>query len=390
MKKTILFFLIFILLFSFAACGDKENQEQITEPTTLTEEATDAIPENAVSLVNLPDFNGYIAQFSYADAVFYVKLTQDNNESKTLPLTLPAALSDDILSAEGKMMLADMNFDGKTDIGLLYNAKKDNRQYYCFLWNERTKNLVYNASLSALTNIGVDKEAKFITAAETDGGDTVTVFYKWNNEILKRDHIEEPTTEKPTEPEITTKDVADAVQGLFGIDEDEIKKAGTDKVNGATVTVFSVDTDNETVHIAADSIGNIYIDEDRDGDYQYVDKKNGKYYIGPSIDSDYDSDDFNYFAKEIAALEVGKENVGNAVKTGTDYVEGRYVLVYEVSIYDGAGSVTVAFDDTLEYYYLLSSSGDYNPPEENESEENSTQNEEPATTEDEEEIIFPE
>lgn len=382
MKKFVLFLLTAVLLFVLSACSDREKDptEVITEAAITVTEPVTVYPSNAKTLTKLSDFNGFETEFAYADAVFYVQLTdKDSNLSETLQLNLPAAVSDSALTAEGILLMADMNFDGDTDIGLLYNTKSSSRQYYCFLWNKQTQTLTYNEILSSLNTPSFDPSEEYVCAVITDDGERKKVYYKWDQEKLKEIKIEEPTAEKATEVELSAEAVAEAAWALFEVTAEDIEAIAEDTVNGTTVTVFGITTENGTVHLAANAVGSIYIDEDLDGYYQTVDVKNGKYYIGASLNSGYDSDDYLYFAKQVAALEVGEDNVGSAKRSGTDYVDGRLVLVYKVSVYDNSGSVTVAFDDTLEYYYLLSSSGNYNTPNE------STTIEEESS----EEVIFP-
>ena len=371
MKKTALILLSILMLFSLCACGDKEEEPSTVPATQVTEPATQALPltgsspfpTDAYQLPTLPSFNGYKAEFAYSDGVLYVALTDENSkEPDVISLPLTSDINESTLAGEGVLLVSDMNFDGYTDVGLLYSAKNNANKYYCFLWNVQNRTLTYNEALSILAAPTFDKEEQKVGAMVTVGDKTKRVYYEWIGTRLS-ELPEEEVTEEPTTMELTADAIAEAVYSLFGIEKEAIKEYDDTTINGSPAKVFSISTENGTVHIAADTQGYIFIDENRDGKYQTLDKKNGTYIIGASLNSGYSEKDYITHAKALAAGEVGKENVGDASVAGSDYVNDRLVTLYRVSIFEGNGHITVAFDDTMQYSYLMAPDGEFNKAE---------------------------
>ncbi len=368
MKKAALILLSLLMLLCLCACGEKEEVPTTEAPTQATEPATQALqtngsspfPSDARSLPSLPSFNGYKAEFAYSDGVLYIALTAQNSKDPSVfSLPLTSDIAENALTGEGVMLVSDMNFDGYTDVGIRYSAANNANKYYCFLWNAQTETLTYNEALSVLAAPTFDKEEEKVGAIVKIGENSKRVYYEWIGTRLS-ELPEEEVTEEPTTTELTADAVAEAVYSLFGIEKDAIQEYDDTTINGSPAKIFAISTTNGTVHIAADSQGYIFIDENRDGNYQTLDKKNGTYIIGASLNSGYSEKDYINHAKALAAGEVGKENVGDVSQAGTDYINDRLVTLYRVSIFEGAGTITVAFDDTMQYSFLLSSDGEYN------------------------------
>ena len=73
----------------------------------------------------------------------------------------------------------DMNFDGKEDFYIAVNSVDGEISYYCWLFNDTTKEFDYSVILSELKNISVDAEnQKILSSVELDGEEHI-LSYTW-------------------------------------------------------------------------------------------------------------------------------------------------------------------------------------------------------------------
>lgn len=359
MKKYVLILLAAMLLM-LTACGEKEDEDtlgEIVEDASVTEDLSAALPDGAEQIAQVDNFNEFNATFGCKDKVFYILLKDTASDipfEELLQLSIPQAIDAELLDAQGVLLMTDMDFDGFTDIGLLRAEDSVGRQYFCWLWNPDGASMTYNAELSALVDPAFDKSKKSITATVDLGGETERHIYEWFGGSLRK--IGEDESEKDT---LDAMNVAAAAAALLGV-KGTAKTSGNITVGGTLLTIYKIEGCKAV--FAVDDSGNIYMDEKGGKSYKEVISFNGTYYIGLSLVSPYTDNQYIAKAKALAAEQVGAENVNGAVRTGSDYVGKRQVMLYKVSLYGGTGSMVVAFDDTMDNVYLRTADGEYKNP----------------------------
>lgn len=367
MKKLLALFLTTLFLFAFAACNAEDEPPSIYEDATMVITPPGKIPADAKILAELDSFNGEKAVFAYLNGTFYALIGDENKEMSKAEEVLSGItfkqrlltyavndVTDSLIGKEDTLLLSDMDFDGYSDAALIRQNTKDGKIYACWLWDHASKSFNYNNQLSELVNISIDAEKKAVRGITYVNGEAVENVYQWKNRKLTRIN-EEDLTEKPA-VSVEETSLKTAFQGLYGA-EPTLKKTGSGVINRTNVTLFEATANNATTKFAVDKTGTVYIDETANGNYKKIVSNNGKPAIGESVTVQNTEADFITFALQLAAKEVGEDNVTKATRTDTAYAGNRLVYVYTVTIYNGNGTIKVAFDDTLTHSYFVDNNG---------------------------------
>ncbi len=368
-KRIVSLLLLFVFLFAFAACTREDEPPSIYEDATVAITPPGKIPSDAKTLAELDNFNGEKAVFAYRSGTFYALIGDPNKEMskaeevlsgitvKQRLLTYSVSdVNEALVGGESTLLMTDMDFDGHSDIGLIQNSSKDGKQYICWLWDHASKSFNYSGQLSALVNINIDVEKKAIRGITYVNGEAVENVYRWVNRKLSRIN-EEDLTEKPAVT-VEETNLKTAFKALYGA-EPTVKETGNSVINRNNVTLFDATANNKTTKFAVTKTGVVFIDELGNGNYKKILTQNGQTVIGESVTSQYNESQFTAFAMQLAAKEVGEQNVTKATRTDTSYADKRLVYVYTVTIFNGSGTMQVAMDDTMTHYYYVDTSGKF-------------------------------
>ncbi len=216
MKKIILscsvLLVLSLLIVSFAGCGDKTDNNSTTK----------ASDDNVVS-------TGYTAEISTDSAV----IKKDGVEFQTVKYPINPGFSFDLEYAKENYEFKDMNFDGVPDFYIATSNEDGIINFFCWLFNDTTKQFDYSSSLSALKNISVDAENHCIYSKVVFKGTERVVCYRWVNGVLKLD------AQYDTATDTIPAEITQAVQNnAIGSNK---KPANTDKTQATT----AVDKNNK-------------------------------------------------------------------------------------------------------------------------------------------------
>ncbi len=165
-KKYLYVLLIFLFVFTIAACKGTDEPETTTEETTTedstTEETTEEITETAaaetVNIIFSEDKAEEIYSFNseiYGTLKIYLQdgyfLIFDEFGGKRFTVFAENYTTD---KTEGTPLAIsdDMNFDGYSDFGVCYYKDTLNSYYFCFLWDNEARTFRYYLPLSNLAN----------------------------------------------------------------------------------------------------------------------------------------------------------------------------------------------------------------------------------------------
>lgn len=147
-----------ILVTMFTACGDNKNVNENEKSTNVDAGNTgfSVVIEKTKAVIK-KDGKKYqeIEYPKNRDVKFDKKYANQNNE------------------------FIDMNFDGKEDFYIAINSADGEVSYYCWLFNDTTKEFDYSVILSELKNISVDAEKHKIFSSVTVDGEEHILSYTW-------------------------------------------------------------------------------------------------------------------------------------------------------------------------------------------------------------------
>lgn len=145
-----------VLVTTFTACGDNKGDTDTTTDEIVKETGFSVVIEKNKAIIK-KDGEKYqeIEYPKNSDVKFNKKYASKNNE------------------------FIDMNFDGKEDFYIAVNSVDGVISYYCWLFNDTTKEFDYSVILSELKNISVDAEnQKILSSVEVDG-EAHILSYTW-------------------------------------------------------------------------------------------------------------------------------------------------------------------------------------------------------------------
>lgn len=145
-----------ILITMFTACGDNKEDTNATTGEIANETGFSVVIEKNKATIKKDGEEYQELDFpKNSDVKFNKKYAKQNNE------------------------FIDMNFDGKEDFYIAINSVDGNISYYCWLFNDTTKEFDYSVILSELKNISVDAEnQKILSSVEVDGEEHI-LSYTW-------------------------------------------------------------------------------------------------------------------------------------------------------------------------------------------------------------------
>lgn len=185
---------IAVIITAFTACDSKpgNGEETVSDNKTF-------IKDEAV-------FSAVVGESS-------VVIMRGDEVYQTLKFPVNSGYSVDVKYAQEHYEFIDMNFDGLRDF---YVALGDNSgviNYFCWLFNDTTKEYDYSVTLSGLRNISVDSYNHRIISTEVKNGITVWSTYKWVNGVLTFD------SKHTSEDESIPEEITNAAQNnAIGVD----------------------------------------------------------------------------------------------------------------------------------------------------------------------------
>ncbi len=185
---------IAVVITAFTACDSKpgSGEETVSDNKTFTKD--DAV------------FSAVVGESS-------VVIMRGDEVYQTLKFPVNSGYSVDVKYAQEHYEFIDMNFDGLRDF---YVALGDNDgviNYFCWLFNDTTKEYDYSVTLSGLRNISVDSYNHRIISTEVKNGATIWSTYKWVNGVLTFD------SKHTSEDESVPEEITNAAQNnAIGVD----------------------------------------------------------------------------------------------------------------------------------------------------------------------------
>lgn len=135
----------------------------------------------------------------------------------------------------------DMNFDGIPDFYVAACKNGDDVSYFCWLYNDTTKEFDYSVSLSALKNISVDAYNQKILSTISGGDNPRVASYQWVNGILTFEN--EYGKNDETVPEEIKEIVS---ENVIGVETTASQKATTTKKSDKSEDTTKKNSQKET------------------------------------------------------------------------------------------------------------------------------------------------
>lgn len=242
MKKIILscsvLLVLSLLIVSFVGCSGDKNIDDST---------LNASDDNVVT-------TGYTAEISTDSAV----IKKDGVEFQTVKYPINPGFAFDLEYAKGNYEFKDMNFDGIPDFYIATSNENGVINFFCWLFNDTTKQFDYSSSLSALKNISIDAENQCIYSKIVFKGTERVVCYRWVNGVLRLDAQYDTATD--TLPADITQAVQDNAIGSNKKPSNTDKTQATtaaDKNNNASTTKKPSTATTTAVNTTSDNSGNV-------------------------------------------------------------------------------------------------------------------------------------
>ena len=211
---------LMILMISFSACKKEpvvpdntspyvtEDSSSVFAPTSFTGETTTAAAEttteeeddfefSAEDAQKLGDMNSeiygrlsvyyqdlHIAVLDEYDSVLFSFPSQDFAPPK------PTEGEDEEDENEDTFISEDMNFDGYSDIRILYRTTSLNKYYLCWLWDMTEKGFVFYEPLATIPTPSFETNARTVVSLNKSTRISATLTtYKWqDDELLPIEH----------------------------------------------------------------------------------------------------------------------------------------------------------------------------------------------------------
>ncbi|MGN0526677.1 MAG: XAC2610-related protein [Acutalibacteraceae bacterium] len=223
MKKTVaicsVILSVAIIFTVFTSCGKKE--EEVSDGKTFTAENGDV----------------YSAQIGDSNAV--IMINDEVYQTLNYPNNPGFVFVKDY--AQEHYEFIDMNFDGIPDFYVAACKNGEDVNYFCWLFNDTTKEFDYSVSLSALKNISVDSYNQRILSTVSGGENPRIASYQWVNGVLTFE--KEYGKNNETVPEEIKEIVS---ENVIGVETTAASKTTTSKKADKTEDTTKKDSQNQT------------------------------------------------------------------------------------------------------------------------------------------------